>query len=93
MQRFIASVTKELDATISSFCFSLANPSLSQASTSESLQGSQLIPVVEAQVVPPTQEGRFPSYSPSHSKEEEEEGVGGAPSKYKLSLKQVQLCS
>lgn len=83
----IASVKKELDATIQAFRSSLVTPALSQATTSDPSQDSHLTPTVEAEAGPTTQKGHSPSYSGEEEEEEEEEA--DAPSRYKLSLEQV----
>lgn len=82
---YLTASVKELDATIQPFRSSLTNPSLSQPSTAKSSQGSLFVPVVEAEVGRPTQEGN----SSLHFKEDSEEGMEDAPSKCKLSLEQV----
>lgn len=81
----IASVKKELDATIQSFRSSLANPSLSQPTTSQSSQGSLIVPVMETEASP-TPEGHSPSQSEDSDEGEEGENL---PSRFKLSLEQV----
>lgn len=83
----IASAKKELDATIQSFRSSLTYPSASQPTTSQSSQGSLLVPAVEAEMGPLNREG----LSPSHSNESNEDSdeLENMSSKYKLSLDQV----
>ncbi|XP_073476117.1 lamina-associated polypeptide 2, isoforms alpha/zeta-like [Aquarana catesbeiana] len=85
----VASVKKELYATIQTFRDSLVNPAASQPSTSEASQGSISFPMVEALPEGPSiREEQSPTPSVKDSEEEGEEAEV-APSKFKLSLEEV----
>lgn len=83
----VASVKKELYATIQSFRDSLVNPAASQPSTSESSQVSLSVP--ENLSEGPSTRSQSPAPSNDGSEEEEGEGAEAAPSNFKLSLEEV----
>ncbi|PIO16382.1 hypothetical protein AB205_0165150, partial [Aquarana catesbeiana] len=85
----VASVKKELYATIQTFRDSLVNPAASQPSTSEASQGSISFTMVEALPEGPSiREEQSPTPSVKDSEEEGEEAEV-APSKFKLYLEEV----